>query len=462
MNGLVLVNRKQKRKGVTFLMKSERKSKKSEVQGKDEGLSRRDFMKKAGVTVAAVGMSSTVPGFLKPARAAAVRDHILIGRPLPMTGPVSAFTAASPWLDNKAIADMNKDGGIFIKEAGKKLPVKVKIVDTESDPTKAGDAGSKLILNDNVDIMYVSCTPATVSPVAAACERYKVPCVSTMMPVEMFLPGGPFQWSFDASFSVGDYMASFLQMWGNVKTNKIVGLLAQNDADGVAWADASNRDLKSAGYKVIDLGRFPAGTMDYGTIIAGWKKENVEIMFANMSPPDFARVWRQAFRENFIPKIATIGRAAMFPAAVEALGGDLGLGVSSEAPWHPSYPFKSSLTGETAKQVGDAYEAQSGKQWIVPLGGTYSGYEIVADVLKRAQTLDKETLRKAFAATNLNTLQGPTKFNEKNVSITPSGGLQWVKGKKFPFDCMLVANGNYKMLPTDAKMASIHNLRGMK
>jgi len=462
MKGLVLVNRKQKRKGVTFLMKDEKKSKRSDREKKHEGLSRRDFMKKAGVTAAAVGMSSTVPGFLKPARAAAVRDHILIGRPLPMTGPVSAFTAASPWLDNKAIADMNKDGGIFIKEAGKKLPVRVKIVDTESDPTKAGDAGSKLILNDNVDIMYVSCTPATVSPVAAVCERYKVPCVSTMMPVEMFLPGGPFQWSFDASFSVGDYVASFLQMWENVKTNKTVGLLAQNDADGVAWADASNRDLKGAGYKVIDLGRFPAGTMDYGTIIAGWKKENVEIMFANMSPPDFARVWRQAFRENFIPKIATIGRAAMFPAAVEALGGDLGLGVSSEAPWHPSYPFKSSLTGETAKQVGDAYEAQSGKQWIVPLGGTYSGYEIVADVLNRAQTLDKETLRKAFAATNLNTLQGPTKFNEKNVAITPSGGLQWVKGKKFPFDCMLVANGNYKMLPTDAKMASIHDLRGMK
>jgi branched-chain amino acid transport system substrate-binding protein len=301
-----------------------------------------------------------------------------------------------------------------------------------------------------------------VSPVAAACERYKVPCVSTMMPVEMFLLGGSFTWAFDASFSVGDYMASFLQMWENVKTNKIVGLLAQNDPDGVAWADASNRDLKSAGYKVIDIGRFPPGTMDYGTILTGWKKENVEIMFANMSPPDFARVWRQAFREGFLPKIATIGRAAMFPAAIEALGGDIGLGVSSEALWHPSYSFKSSLTGETAKQVSDAYEAQSGKQWIVSLGGCYSGFEIVADVLKRAQTLDKEALRKAFAATNLNTLQGPTKFNEKNVAVTPTGGLQWIKGKKFPYDCLLVSNGNYKMLPVEAKLASIHELRGVK
>jgi branched-chain amino acid transport system substrate-binding protein len=428
---------------------------------KKKNISRREFIKKVGLTAAAVGVSSSVPKLLTPARAA-VRDHILIGRPLPVTGPVSAFTTVSPWIDNKAIADINKDGGIFIKEAGKKLPVKVKIVDTESDPSKAGDVGSKLILNDGVDIMYVSATPATVSPVAAACERFKVPCVSTMMPVEMFLLGGPFHWAFDASFSVRDYLASFLPMWDDVKTNKIVGLLAQNDPDGVAWADGAKKALGPAGYKVIDIGRFPPGTMDYGTIISGWKKENVEIMFANMSPPDFTRAWRQCFRENFIPKICTVGRALMFPTAVEAIGGDLGLGTSTEAVWHPAYPFKSSLTGESGKQLADAYESATGKQWTAPLGGLYGGYEIVADVLKRAQTLDKEAVRKAFTETNLSTIQGQIKFNEKNIAIVASGGLQWVKGKKFPFDPVLVSNGNYKMLAKEAKMVSIHELRGIK
>jgi len=225
-----------------------------EVQMKKKhSISRREFIKEVGYTAVAVGMSSGIPKLLKPARAAA-RDQILIGRPLPITGPVSAFTTVSPWIDNKAIADINKDGGIYIKEAGKKLPVKVKIVDTESNPTKAGDVGSKLILNDNVDIMYVSATPATVSPVAAVCERFKTPCVCTMMPVEMFLLGGPFSWTFDASFSVGDYMASFLPMWADVQTNKVVGLLAQNDPDGVVWADGANKTLGSLGYQVIDIG----------------------------------------------------------------------------------------------------------------------------------------------------------------------------------------------------------------
>jgi branched-chain amino acid transport system substrate-binding protein len=428
---------------------------------KKKDISRREFIKKMSFTAAAVGVSSAVPKILKPARAA-VRDHILIGRPLPVTGPVSALTTTSPWIDDKAIADINKDGGIFIKEAGRKLPVKVKIVDTESDPTKAGEAGSKLILNDSVDIMYVSATPATVSPVAAVCERFKMPCISNMMPVEMFLLGGPFSWAFDAGTSVRDYTASFLQMWDDVKTNKVVGLLAQNDPDGVAWADGAHHGLQPAGYKVIDTGRFPAGTMDYGTIISSWKKENVEIMFANMSPPDFNRAWRQCFRENFIPKICTVGRAVMVPSAVEAIGGGLGLGTSSEAVWHPSYPFKSSLTGESGKEVADAYESARGKQWIAPMGDSYGGYEILADALKRAQTLDKETVRKAIASTNLSTIQGQIKFSEKNVAIVPTGGLQWIKGKKFPFHPVLVSNGNYKMLPKEAKMVSIHELRGIK
>jgi branched-chain amino acid transport system substrate-binding protein len=423
---------------------------------KKKGMTRRDFIKKVGYTAGVVGISSSFPKLLKPARAAS-KDHILVGRPLPITGPVAAFAEPSPWLDDKALAAINKDGGIYIKEFGKKLPLKVKILDTESNPTKAAELASKLILRDKIDIMYVSCTPATVSPVAGVCERFKMPAVSTMMPVEMFLPGGPYHWTFDASFSVRDYNASFMEAWDQIDTNKVIGLCAQNDADGIAWAEGAFGALKAAGYKIVDLGRFPEGTNDYTTQITGWKKENVEILFANMAPPDFATLWRQCHRMKFIPKACTVGRGGMFPSAIEAIGGDLGRGVSAEAVWHPAYPFKSSLTGETSKQFSDAYEKGTGKQWTQPLGGSYSGYEILADALRRAQTLDKETIRKALADTKLETLQGLTKFTKDNIAVVPSGCLQWVKGEKYPFEAMLVSNGNYDNLPVQAKMISIRD-----
>jgi branched-chain amino acid transport system substrate-binding protein len=107
----------------------------------------------AGLTVAiALGLIGGLGLLDKPALAQK-RDFILVGHPNPSTGPIAAFGEASPWADELAIEEINKQGGIFIKEAGKKLPLKLKLVDTASDPTKAADVASKLILNDKVDIM---------------------------------------------------------------------------------------------------------------------------------------------------------------------------------------------------------------------------------------------------------------------------------------------------------------------
>ncbi len=56
--------------------------------------------------------------------------------------------------------------------------MKIKVVDTESDPTKAAEVSSKLILKDEVDLMVVLHTPDVVNPVSAMCERYRTPCIS--------------------------------------------------------------------------------------------------------------------------------------------------------------------------------------------------------------------------------------------------------------------------------------------
>ena len=53
------------------------------------------------------------------------------------------------------MAQINKDGGIYLKDLGKKLPIKIKSMDTESNPTKAAQAATKLILQDEVDLMIV-------------------------------------------------------------------------------------------------------------------------------------------------------------------------------------------------------------------------------------------------------------------------------------------------------------------
>lgn len=110
------------------------------------------------------------------------RDYILIGRPNPTTGPIAGLGAGADWSIQRGIEAINKDGGFYIKDIDKKLPVKIKVVDTESNPTKATEVASKLVLEDKLDMLWVEHTPDTVNPVSAVAERYGIPTISIEAP----------------------------------------------------------------------------------------------------------------------------------------------------------------------------------------------------------------------------------------------------------------------------------------
>jgi branched-chain amino acid transport system substrate-binding protein len=415
-----------------------------------EGVTRRDFVKKVIVAGAVVAGAPLLPRLSR----AAARDHILIGHPAPATGPIAAFGETSAWVDKFVVEEINKDGGILIKDLGKKLPIKIKPMDTESNPTKAAEVASKLILQDKVDLMLVLHTPDTVNPVGAICERYQVPCISSVAPIEPWLTGGPYKWTFHYFWGLGDIITVFTGMWNEFagQTNKTVGGFWPNDPDGAVWAAEFSKKLKGMGYKVVDVGRFPYGMQDFSGFISTWKKEGVEILTGVPIPPDWATAWRQCHQQGFIPKIATIGKAVLFPAAMEAMGGNLPNGLSSEIWWTPSHPFKSSLTGVSCKDLADSWTKSTSRQWTQPLGFDYAAFEIAIDVLKRAGSLDKNKIREALVQTNLDTVVGHIKFNEKNYALTPLVGGQWVKGAKWPWDLQITYNKENPNIPTTGKM----------
>lgn len=430
---------------------------KKKKKTRQEGMNRREFMKK-GAMAMGVAMTSglVLPNLVRKAQAAR-RDYILIGRPNPGTGPIASFGEGTPWVDDRVLKEINKDGGIYIKELGKKLPIKVKILDTESNPTKAGEIASRLILKDKVDLMVFYHTPDTVNPVSSMCERYKIPGISLDSPLEPWLEGGPYKWAFHAFWSVEkDIVPAYTGMWERVETNKVVGILMPNDPDGVSWSKVFKDVLPGMGYKkVIDLGRWPYGLQDFSTHINRWKKEKVEILLGNMIPPDFATAWRQCHRLGFVPKIATIGKAVLFPAAVGALGGNLPNGLTTEVWWSSHHPFKSSLRGYSAKDLCDDWTKATGKEELATLGYKYAGYEIAADVLRRAGSLDREKIRQAIAGTDMDTIVGHIKYNKENYCRTPLVGGQWVKGKEFPWEIKIVHNREHPTIPLTGKMFAI-------
>lgn len=148
----------------------------------------------------------------------------------------------------------------------------------------------------------------------------------------------------------------------------------------------------------------------------------------------------------------TIGKALLFPQSVEALG-DRGDGLTSEIWWSPNHPFKSSLTGQSARELADAYTAASGKPWTQPLGFAHSIFEVAFDVIKRTKDLNSpDSILAAITETALQTITGPISWKPGpnvpviNVCKTPLVGGQWTKGDK-GYDLTITTNVQQASIP---------------
>ena len=420
-------------------------------------LTRRDFLKVAGAAAAVVGVGGGISGIAAACGGSSSTSsdgegrEIKIGFVSPLTGPLAAFGEADQFCVDQWNAAV-KDG---IKTAdGAMHPVKFIIKDSQSDSNRAATVAGDLITNDGVDIMMVASTPDTVPPVADQCEALGVPCVSNDCPWQAYYfgrggtPDKPFKWTYHSFWGSESAAAVFMDMWDRLDTNKSIGVMWPNDADGNAWADKDTgmpTFWGPAGYKFVDPGRYQNGTENFATQIAKFKSSNAQILNGVMIPPDFTNFWKQATQQGFKPVAATMAKALLFPSALEALG-DIGYGLTTEVWWTPQHPFKSSLTGETSQQIGDAYETSTGKQWTQPIMH-YAVFEVVADAIKRTENIDdKEQIIAAVAATDIQTISGPVTWKGgdlnpvKNVCITPLVGGQWVKGEKHPFELQIVGN----------------------
>ena len=212
---------------------------------------------------------------------------------------------------------------------------------------------------------------------------------------------------------------------------KTVGGLFPNDADGNAWGDKETglpKPLAEAGYNLVVPGRYQPLSDDFSSQISAFKSANCEIVTGNMIPPDFATFWSQSAQQGFKPKIVTIGKALLFPSVIESLG-ERGDGLSSEVWWSPNHPFKSSLTDESAKELANAYTHATNRPWTQPIGFKHALFEVVADVVRRAEDLDEPSaIVKAISETKLKTIVGNVDWSNgpiNNVTKTPLVAGQW-------------------------------------
>ncbi|WP_445288603.1 ABC transporter substrate-binding protein [Variovorax atrisoli] len=362
---------------------------------------------------------------------AADKDTIRIGYISPKTGPFSPFAEADDFiLDQvrKSLAD-----GLTV--GGKKYKVEILARDDQSSPDRQSNITAELINKENIDLMLAQ---VAIGPNASQqCELNGVPCISTVGPWQAWMfplkgdPAKGFKSVFHFFWGLEDISDVYLDIWSAVPSNKAVGSVFSNDVPGNAMGDMKlgmPGAFAKAGYKVVDIGRFPVGADDFSSYIQAFKKDNVEIVTGLFNPPEWASFVKQSAQMNFKPKVATVAKALLFPGGVAALGPRAD-GMSTEIWWTPAYPFKSSLTGQTARQFADAYTAATKREWTQPMGVVHALFEAGIQALKASgNPKDPVKVADAVRVMKHDTIIGRLDFTSsgiKNVSKMRVVGGQW-------------------------------------
>ncbi len=449
----------------------------------ERAVSRREFLKVAGVAGAALGAVGGLGGLLAAcggeettttaaetatttmdgggtdttAGASTTVDtsaesgrDLKIGLVEPKTGALAAFALADDWYIGWA-NDALKDG--IVGGDGKKHIVKILTADSQSDSNRASQVAGDLMLNDQVDLVMASGSPDTVVPVADQCETNGVIGLFNFSPWQaVFGTDVERKWSWGCMLGSEQTIADFTVAFDAIPNNKKVGMLFANDADAAAWMapDAAPAVFEQKGFTLVVPTYYNEGSEDFTAQISMYKKEGVDIICGTNNPPSFVNFVNQALQQGLRPKIMSSGKALLFPQVPEALASGC-YNFIGEMSWSPDWPFKDSLTGKTCKGMGDDFEAKMDMQWQQTIG-QYSKIEWAVDLFKRAPNPeDKESVLSVIPATKLDTVNGLVDFTQP---VDPNGkhnvpnnvrpvyaGAQWVKGTgEWPFDFVEISN----------------------
>jgi branched-chain amino acid transport system substrate-binding protein len=314
--------------------------------------------------------------------------EVVLGATLPVTGIFAGFGEQGFGMQ-KAVDDINDEGGIYLSEWDKTVPVRLVIKDNQSDFAQVSQLSKDLVLTDKVTALLSPDAPTDLhDPTSVVANQYGVPQIICGGPFEPWYHGmhegedWPYTWF--AGFAIGEPQPAprnvpgytMVDTWfgymdevgAKTNTNGIVGVFASSDADGIGWYNTFPGLLTDAGYTVADVnGLFPMDLpQDFSSIIQGWIDADVEILWGNCPGAHFGALWSQCYEAGFRPKICLAARAALFPVDVESWGTTppLGWGVGCEIWWSPTYEAADDFVGiggRTAASLAADWAAETGE-----------------------------------------------------------------------------------------------------
>jgi len=349
---------------------------------------------------------------------------IPVGACISMSGPYSNLGGQAKAGYEIATEEINRTGGVYVKEYGKKIPLELIIQDTESVPMKAVSSMEWLYTSKKV-VAYIG--EGNMVNGQAVAERNKIPVLAVASPHQAPHDRGLKYWfaPFAKSLDTAKAILDVLDTIPGDKRPKTVASFEEQSDWAIEQAEALKKEAIKRGYKVAVAEKYPRITKDFSPLIMAAKNAGAEAVFSAPVAPDGMTMMRQMKELDYNPKAIVVIRGAEDLSWGKALGRVGDYVIISGMSWHHSVNYPG------VDKLNAAHQSKFGRPADVMTGSAYASIQILAAAIEKAGTLDTTKIRDAISATDIMTVIGKVKFRPDGTFIDPCPAVvQWLDGNR--------------------------------
>jgi branched-chain amino acid transport system substrate-binding protein len=354
---------------------------------------------------------------------AAAPQEVRIGVTAPLTGPTAESGVATKEGMILAWEEWNKKGGVYLKEYGKKLPVKVLIEDCQSKPEVGVSVGEKLITRDKVHFLIGDTIHSSVTmAVMELAPKYGLPVMSAQ-PVSLeiakkiakdpqkywcFWKG---DWNSTAYANTIFSTYQWLMKKGHFHAkNKTIAFIVEDTDYGRSNAEKAGESFAGIGWKSLTTETVGLGYTDFYPQLTKLKALNPDILVSVFVSLSSGVALSKQFQEV---GMQSSHMAVYYPIRPEYIR-DAGK-AANHLIWTPQ------MTDPIHVPRHREFQEKVQKRWKVTMTQDHAfAYDTLNNVLgtiEKAGSLEPKAIVKALSQLDSTGVLGRYVFNQENHSI---------------------------------------------
>jgi len=338
-----------------------------------------------------------------PAWATEPPKEIVIGATVSQSGHFSSEVGPFKRL-MEAWADLvNKQGGIELKEYGKRLPVRVIVYDDKSDESTANRYYERLATVDAANLLLGPYSSPLTFAAGSSAENHQTPFLAICANSPKIYSRG-FKWLAGVIDLGPRYTYRYWEMIKAEGKAKSVSFVVENTLHPLGVFEGSQKLAQEAGLDILSSDIVPPDTHDFTPVIAKLRDKNPDIVYVASNIPFAVNFMKQAREMKINPReFHCTHHSGVFREA---------LGEGAEYVVGQSYWVEGMKLGD-AGLIKDLLQSAKISEPMYPWAPAYvAAFQIVRATLEKAGTLDKKVLMDTLKGLTVETVLGQAQFHE--------------------------------------------------